>query len=152
MKKETIKKIIEDVLNKLTVSFDDIEVVDRDGSFVFMVRTQDVRSLIGSMGANLSAFNHVVKRVVDQKNDTDERIKFIIDVNNYQEHKNEEIKNKAVILASRVKSFKTNQEMDPMSSYERMLVHAVLADDDNIETESTGFGKDRRLVIKFKNK
>jgi len=151
MNKEIIEKIIEDILNKLTISFDDIETIDRGESFVFMIRTQDARSIIGSMGANLSAFNHVVKRVVDQKNNTDERVRFIIDVNNYQEHKNEEIKNKAKILASRVKSFKTSLEMDSMSSYERMLVHSALSDDCDIETESTGIGKDRRVVIKFKN-
>ncbi len=150
MTKETIKKIIEDILNQLTVLFDDIEIIDREGSFVFMVRTQDARHLIGSRGANLSALNHIIRRVVEQKNDTDERFRFIVDVNNYQQNRNEEIKNKAIVLASRVKSFETSTEMDPMSSYERMLVHATLTDDSDIETESTGFGRDRRVVIKFK--
>ncbi|MFC1775290.1 protein jag [Patescibacteria group bacterium] len=150
MNKETTKKIIEDVLNKLSVSFDDVEAIDRGESFVFMIRTQDARYLIGSRGANLSALNHVVKRVAEQQNDSDERLRFIVDVNNYQENRNEEIKNKAVIIASRVKSFKTSAEMDPMSSYERMLVHSALADDCDVETESTGFGRDRRVVIKCK--
>jgi len=150
MNKEQIKKIIQDILDKLGIPFDSIDEQERENSMIFMVRTNDARYLIGGRGASLSALNHIVRRVVDSgiKN-TEKRPRFTIDVNDYQEQRNSEVKNKALILASRVKSFRTSTEMEPMSSYERMLVHSVLSDDCDIETESVGFGKDRRVVIKF---
>ena len=40
--------------------------------------------------------------------------------------------------------------MDPMSSYERMIVHSFFAETPDIKTESKGEGRDRRVVIKFK--
>ncbi len=53
------------------------------------------------------------------------------------------------MLAKRARSFKIDVEMDPMTSYERMLVHSHLEGRPNIKTESIGEGKERRLVIKF---
>jgi predicted RNA-binding protein Jag len=39
--------------------------------------------------------------------------------------------------------------MDPMSSYERMIVHAEFSESSDIATESIGAGKERRVVIRF---
>ena len=39
--------------------------------------------------------------------------------------------------------------MDPMSSYERMIVHAEFTDTKDIATESTGYGRERRVTIRY---
>jgi len=39
--------------------------------------------------------------------------------------------------------------MDPMSSYERMIVHAEFTETPDIVTESAGFGRERHVIIKF---
>ena len=74
---------------------------------------------------------------------------FTIDVNNYQEKKNEDIKNKATMMAERARFFKNNVEMIPMNPYERMIVHSLFTASEDIETESTGKGRERRVVIKY---
>ncbi len=152
MTTEMIKKTIEEFLNKLTVSFDSVEITNSDEGFVFMIRTKtDSQILIGTKGVNLSSLNHVIKKIIENNKEYnhENKIQFMVDVNDYQEKKSKEIKNKAYIMASRVKSFKTDAEMEPMSSYERMLVHSVLANDSCVETCSTGIGKDRHVVIKY---
>jgi len=126
MNNEEIKLIIENILKALSVSFNSVDCRTNDIGTIFMIATDDAKFIIGRDGANLSALNHVVKRVADKNSEGDKRYGFSIDVNEYQSKKNEEIKNKALILADRVKSFHTNQEMDPMSSYERMVVHSIL--------------------------
>jgi len=149
MNKEGIKTIIHDVLDKLTVDADEISVIEDENGIVFMIQTGEANLLIGMNGANLIALNHIVKRVVDKKELGGEK-NFTIDVNNYQRQKNEILINKVKILADRVKSLKTDVEMDPMSSYERMIVHSILADDQEVSTESSGTGRDRKVVIKYK--
>jgi len=145
-----IKKVVEETLNKLTIPFEKVEIIEQDGRVIFMINTDEARFLIGGNGANLSAFNHIIKRVFEKKNPNNEIFGFTVDVNNYQANRNEEIKNKTVIIGNRVKSFHTNIEMEPMSSYERMIVHSTLTEDNDIETESVGYGRERRVVIKFK--
>ncbi len=144
-----IKKTIEEVLNKLTLTFSDIEVIDNNERFIFMINTNDARFIIGNKGVNLYALNHIIKRVVDRKTNS-YTTNFVVDVNSYQINRDIEIRNKTKILGERVKSFCTNIEMEPMPSYERMIVHSVFTEDSDIETESVGYGIERRIIIKFK--
>ena len=44
--------------------------------------------------------------------------------------------------------FKRAVSMNPMSPAERRIVHTILTKYPDITTESTGKGKDRRVVIK----
>ena len=44
---------------------------------------------------------------------------------------------------------KSSVEMDPMSSYERMIVHTELKTFPHIKTESAGEGRGRHIVVKY---
>ncbi|MBU1956315.1 hypothetical protein KKF09_01450 [Patescibacteria group bacterium] len=39
--------------------------------------------------------------------------------------------------------------MDPVSPYERMIIHSIFAQDPQIKTSSTGEGKQRRIVFEY---
>ena len=41
-------------------------------------------------------------------------------------------------------------ELEPMSSYERRIIHSVLQKERNIETTSIGLDKERHVVVKYK--
>jgi len=150
MTTEEIKNIIEETLEHLTTPCNSVDVVSGEVGTVFMINTNEARFLIGNNGANLIALNHIVKRIVDNKRKKEEEpIIFTIDVNSYQKQKNEELQNKAKMFAERAKSLHADVEMDPMTPYERMVVHSTLAGDLEVKTESAGFGKDRKVVIKY---
>ncbi|MEK7556131.1 MAG: R3H domain-containing nucleic acid-binding protein [Patescibacteria group bacterium] len=151
MTTEEIKDIIEEILKHLTIPFNGVDIVSGEIGVVFMINTDEARFLIGNNGANLIALNHVVKRIVDKRKKEEEFTNFTIDVNSYQKQRNEELQNKAKMLAERAKSLHVDVEMEPMTPYERMVVHTTLAGDLEVETASVGFGKDRKVVIKYKN-
>lgn len=145
---EDIKNIISGLIKATGSAHDEIIVEQGDGGLTrFSVKTKDSGILIGREGQNFSALNHLVKRIVSQKYPD---AQFIFDINDYQNQNIEMIKNKAVLFAERARSFETNVEMEPMSSYERMIIHSALAETPDIETESVGQGPTRRVVIKFK--
>jgi len=148
---EEIKKILVDFLTKLSVSFDDIDIdSDGNGNYRLAVRSEDSKILIGSEGKNIRALNYLFKQIIWKNNKEDKGgFKFFIDINDYQTQNIERIKRKAIDVAQKAVVFKRDIEMEPMSSFERMIVHSVLADNNDINTESTGFGSQRRLVVKF---
>jgi spoIIIJ-associated protein len=74
---------------------------------------------------------------------------FMVDINGYQKKHIDDIRVKANILAERARYFKSAVEMDPMSSYERMIVHSEFASVPDIATESSGTGRDRRIILKY---
>lgn len=151
MEKEKAKEIIKEFLTNMKVSFDDVEVDEETISKQprFKIKTKEGHALIGRDGENFSALNHILKKVVGKKMKLGEEVRFVIDVNSFQESLVKEIENKAKILAERARSFKADVEMDPMTSYERMIAHSIIEGMTDVKTESKGEGKSRRVVIKF---
>lgn len=147
------KEIIEELLKKLTVDFEEVVVCDDDNNnFRFAIKSNDSGILIGSDGKNIKALNSIIKQIVRKNNENKEGcINFFVDVNDYQTKNIEKIKNKALETAQKAVVFKRDIEMEPMTSFERMIVHSALADNPNIETESAGEREFRKVVIKFKN-
>ncbi|MEK7574810.1 MAG: R3H domain-containing nucleic acid-binding protein [Patescibacteria group bacterium] len=143
--------ILEELLKLMNVAFDSIERIESAESkhTRFLVRTKEPQLLIGTNGEHLGALNYIIRRITSKGSAVDVQEKFLVDVNDYHEKTLENLKIKAKIMADRAISFKLDVELDPMSSYERMLIHSFLDGQPNIKTESKGEGASRRLVIKY---
>jgi len=146
MNNDEIKKIIEELLRRLNISFDAVEVVADGEREVFSIKSNDSNLLIGSRGTHLFALSHLVKKIVSK---TDREKQFTLDVNDYQGKASENLKAMAKIMGERARSLRTNVELEPMSSYERMVIHSFFQDSTDIKTESVGDGDRRRVVIKY---
>ena len=149
MDENNIKKLIEDLLKSIGVKFDGIEVKEEPITFkkIYVIKSPDSGLLIGDEGETFYALSHLIRKMATKG--VEEKADFSIDVNDYRESIVEKIKLKAKILANRARDMKANIEMDPMSSYERLIVHGILTDEPNVKTESTGEGKNRRVIIKY---
>lgn len=148
--KQIIKSLIENFLEKMTVQ-GEVEIMDSSECPQFIIRTKEAGILIGENGHNLTALNHLLKKITEnemKKNEL-EKIQFFLDVNDYQAKKIEDLKNIARMSAQRVRYFKKELKMDPMNAYERRIIHAVLTEYPDIATESTGEDPNRCVVIKF---
>lgn len=146
---QIVKSLTEDLLK--TIGFEgEVEIIDsndEDNKFICNIKTQkDANFIIGQNGDNLQALQHIVRLLVRKQ--TDENIKFILDVNSYKKDQEASVVELAKSLAKQVASEKKSVVMRPMSAYNRRLVHMVLADNDEVITESTGDDDERRVVIK----
>ena len=143
------KKLIEDILNSMSVRYDIVEETEDvlTQKKLFRIKSPESGLLIGEEGETFQALSHLIRRIAGKG--LEEKVDFSIDVNDYRSSMIDRLKIKAGMLANRARDMKTNVEMDPMSSYERLIIHSALSDQPNIKTESIGEGKDRRLVIKY---
>jgi spoIIIJ-associated protein len=147
-KLENIKTIISDLLEKLGVK-GEVEIMETGEGVRFLVRSREGALLIGENGQNLLALSHIVKKIADRIfNGAENRPIFSLDVNDYQAKRIEDLKNLARLNAQRVRYFKKEIVMRPMTSFERRIVHSVLTECPDITTESTGEEPNRKVVIK----
>ncbi|MDA1334907.1 MAG: hypothetical protein O2794_02735 [bacterium] len=116
-------------------------------SVAFLIKTNDAGLLIGEDGGNLSALNYLIRKVIDKQVEGAYG-QYLIDVNDYQRRRYEELRDKARMGAQRVRYFKKDVSLEPMTAFERRIVHMALQEYSDIETESTGEGLMRRVVIK----
>lgn len=154
---QIIKEIIENFLKKIGANFDEIlflKDAEFQGGTRFLIKTNESGILIGVEGTTLYAINHLIKKIVWKKINSqlkeEDRLDFFIDVNDFQGKNIKRIKTQTLDWAEKVILFKRDVEMPPMSSYERMIAHSVLANHPSVFTESVGENEFRRLVIKAK--
>ena len=146
---QIIKEVLDEFLNKATIE-GQIDFVSDLNHPRFVIKTKNAGILIGEDGGHLLALNHLVKKISEKrlKKEGLEQIVFFLDVNDYQMKRIENIENEARMSAQRVMFFKKELELDPMSSYDRRIVHAILGEYPDIKTESVGEEPYRRVVIK----
>ena len=161
MNYEEIKNKIKEIIEKTTFKVEEISVICEEspstgashnpaGRLWCLVRSNESRFLIGRNGETLAALNHLIRRALERDYPENEQILgLILDVNDYQKKKIENLKALAHMLSERAIFFKSSIEADPMSSYDRWIIHEFLSEKPNIKTESTGEGRDRRVVIKY---
>lgn len=155
MPSDIIKSTVEGLLAVLGAKIDAIRILDGTRTVV-AVDSPDAAILVGQKGENLQALNTLARRLVEAKMRMEEistpsdSINFLIDVNGYHEAKLKELRANARLSADRAKMFRHEVELPPMSSYERLVVHEMFAGDPEIETASSGEGKFRHVVLKYK--
>ena len=146
-----VVQVASDVVSKL-IRLMDIDVIstmrhtdgDDEGPF-FDIEGEDSALLIGRRGETLRALQLLVRTIVGRKLGTN--LHFTVDVEGYDDRRRQSLSNLADRVASRVIKTGRSIELEPMSARERRIVHISLADQKGIQTESSGEGKDRRVVI-----
>ena len=140
--KKTIKELLE------VMRFDGQVVVDEPetNNILANIQTEEANFLIGQAGANLDALQHLSRILVNKRNE--EPIPFILDVNNYRKHRIELLKDLAKNIAQQALTEKVSLTLQPMSAYERRVIHLALIDQSQISTESVGQEPERRIVIR----
>jgi len=158
MNNQEIQSLIKELIEKTTIpvkeiTFSEVDSSDKTGMKMFSVEVSDPHYFIGRGGEALSALNHLVRRIVESKTALPETgvqsPNILIDINGFQKKRIENIHAIAHMMAERARYFKSNIEVDPMSAFERRIVHEFLSNETDLKTESTGEGLSRRVVIKY---
>ncbi len=148
MNQEHIIEIIQTVIEKMGF-LEDLETIHAHQGTAsrFEIRIRgDARMLIGEYGNNLAAIEHLIKRIVMKKYNED--VRFTLDINDYRMRRLEDLKQNVKSAAKDVRLYHKSVYLSPMSSFERRIVHLLLAEYPDITTESTGEGYERRVMIK----
>jgi len=105
----------------------------------------DMSLLIGRHGQTLEAIQELTRMAIGRR--LDQRVRVIVDVEDYRKRREARLEERARELAVQVSQSGEEQELEPMNSYERKLVHDAVADIDGVETESRGVDPERYVVI-----
>lgn len=155
MTKQEIHNLITELIEGLKVKVNKIDIVEDMGSKQgdktwFAVDVSEPHFFINREGEALTALNHLVRRIVEKKQtDTAISESFLIDINDFQKKKVEAVQAVAHMMSERARYFKSSVEVDPMSAFERRIVHEFLSGATDLTTESIGVGPARRVVIKY---
>jgi len=144
---EYIKNYIKNIAKLMNIEIN-IEVKNRDKNLSFLLISNQNNLLIGKNGKTIDALQTIIKKAVYIK--TNIYINFTIDVGNYKKNQMSKIEQLAKKVARDVAKSKIEVQLDSMNSYERRIIHSILADDKYVCTQSYGEEPNRYIVIKPK--
>ena len=143
---DTIEKFTTELLDLLGIDYQDVEVVEEDDSFCVNISCEeDSGMLIGYHGQSLDAFQKLLSLFCYKS--TGEWQHILVDVEGYRAERENSLRELAENAANRARFLNEPVALSPMNSYERRLVHTAVGELEDVRTESTGEGRDRRVVI-----
>lgn len=149
---QLVKTIIEEVLKTGLFPYEEVvlHAPELEEMVWYQIKSNDSKSLIGYRGETLSAINHLVKKMVEKKNtEPNKNFDFFIDVNDYTKKRVDSLKTVAHMMAERARFFKSSVDVDPMSAFDRKIIHSYLSTQPDISTQSEGEGPTRHIVIRY---
>ena len=139
--KATLEKILELLGFPATVEEHHME----DG-VLLDVKTEDSGRLIGRQGQTLSDLQYVANRLLFQQDPSSPKI--MVDVSGYRAQAREALVKKAKEAAEKVRRWGDVVELEPLSAFDRRIIHQALKDDPTIETHSVEVeGTEKKAIL-----
>ena len=125
--------------------------LNSEGGKVIKIEGADAGVLIGRHGETLDALQYLSNLALNaQLEKTGEECpKISVDIEGYRARREETLRNLAKRTADKVKRFKRNIALDPMTPYERRIIHSALQNDSLVMTASVGSDENRKVVIHY---
>ncbi len=144
---EYLKSYLNELLNNMNIEAN-YEVKVREGRISIKMFSSQNSILIGKNGQTLKALTNILKQVVYK--DLEVYPYILLDVEDYKEKQEKRLERLAKSIAREVRTTGAEIAMDNMNSYERRIVHNVLAKYEDLDTSSEGEEPNRHIVVKLK--
>ena len=125
-----------------------------DGTRRITVVGEDASVLIGHHGETLDALQYLANLASARKNINGERDKsrVTIDIEGYRRKREATLRALARRMAAKALRNKRSVMLEPMSAYERRIIHSEIQAIDGVSTKSIGSDNNRKIVIYLTDK
>ncbi|WP_010539659.1 protein jag [Dietzia alimentaria] len=119
--------------------------VEGDRAVVSIDGGEDLDRLVGADGGVLDAVQELTRLAVQQE--LGDRSRLMLDIAGWRAAKREALTEAGRVVAQRVLESGNPEEMNPMTPFERKVIHDAIAGIDGVGSDSTGVEPHRRVVV-----
>lgn len=155
MSEEAINKAkqnLGDFLNVFLKQISDEELtynIEDDKYYIYInIEGEKTNSLIGYRGENLNALQTLLG-AISNKN-IEEKTRVILDISGYRAKRKKVLEELAEKVSKTVIKTRKKVTLEPMSAYERKIIHSKLQNHPKVTTESVGEEPNRKIVVLLK--
>ena len=141
--KETLEKILTSLGFQATV-----EEHKMDDGVLLDVKTEESGRILGRQGQTLADLQYITNRILFQQDASSPKV--MVDVGGYRAEARDALVKRAKDAADKVRRWGDVVEMEPMSAFDRRIVHQALKDDPDVETHSVEVDGTEKKAILFK--
>ena len=141
---EIAETFLQDIFKQMKLNVK-IEVKELEERQMLNLCGENLGILIGKHGQTLDALQYLVNLAANRNEN--QRVRFILDVENYRSRRSETLKNLSKTLAERAIRLNQDVRLEPMNRHERKVIHTSLQDNESVTTYSVGEEPNRYIII-----
>ena len=144
--------VIDAAKNFLSEVFDAMQIevtvtaIENDSEVVLDLVGKDLGVLIGKHGQTLDSLQYLTNLAANVP-DSEEKVYFVLDVENYRNRRATALKKLAKSVADRAVRTRQDVKLEPMSRSDRKVIHTVLQENSKVETHSAGEDPYRHIIV-----
>lgn len=142
----SVEKHLEEIFKLFNLTPKIVTAID-DKTLVVDVTTEQDDLFISRHADPLLALQHLL-RLMLRHSFPEESVSLSLNIGGFHQQQRSRLASVAANAANQARETGTAVYMEPMSSFERRLVHLALVEEDGVLSESTGVGASRRVVVK----
>lgn len=149
--KEDVKNFIKDFINNLSSAMNikiNTEIRYKDDCYYVMLISESNSILIGKDGRTINSIQLLLHQSINIA--TGFNIRINVDAAGYRINKEKRLEQEIKRISKEVLSTKIEVKLDPMNSYDRRIVHNIVGEFKNLQSESFGEDPLRYIVISYK--
>lgn len=143
-----IQTFLNDFIEKLPTKDLEYNIKEKNGCIDIDINGQDTGYLIGYRGEVLNSIQLLLNNIASKE--SKEKIRVILNIGSYREKREKDLENLAIKIAKTVIKTRKSITLEPMTAYERKIIHTKLQNDDNVKTYSVGEEPHRKVVVSLK--
>lgn len=143
--KKQVEIFLEEWLKTLPSENMEYELQTSENYIKVNLKGKDINYLIGYRGEVLNSIQTILSHIAIKN--VESKIRVILDLDNYREKRKKTLEDLAEKLAKTVLREGKDIKLEPMSSYERKIIHSKLQQNPKIKTQSVGEEPYRRIII-----
>lgn len=144
------KKFLIEVFDAMKIEVE-VNAIEKESEVVFDLVGKDLGVLIGKHGQTLDSLQYLTNLAANI-HDSEERVYFVLDVENYRSRRATALKKLAKSVAERAVRTHQDVKLEPMSRSERKVIHTALQENSKVETHSAGEDPYRYIIVSPKKK
>lgn len=146
--KNTIKDFLDKFLKQTTGKEINYKCNIKENIIEIIIDEKQADFLIGYRGETLNALQTILSVIAVKENS--EKIRVELDILGYREKRKKALEDLAEKIARSVIKSRKSITLEPMTPYERKIIHSKLQDSNKVKTTSIGEGTHRKVVISLK--
>ena len=142
--KERVEEFLKEWLQKVDNTLE-YTIKEEDYTIYVDINGNAAGTLIGYRGETLNSMQTILSTIANRGFNS--KIRLILDIENYRQKREKTLEELAEKISKTVLKTGKSITLEPMSAYERKIIHSKLQENSKIETHSIGEGDNRRVVI-----
>lgn len=123
-------------------------VEEKEDEIFYEIKGEDAHKLIGYRGDCLNSIQYLISLVNSKNNRHSKKVR--LDIDNFKNKRKESLEALAGRMAKKVLKTRHSARLEPMTAYERRIIHTIIQTYPELTSYSTGEEPNRYLTITIK--